>query len=229
MPQSKRDVLIGDSTIRFVKLTSASKPEKFIMGGARIEHVTERLPHIIGNVAVDKVILAVGANNVAADSTEVIRAKYCDLLFKTRETNPDAKVYVLGLHKRVDWETMDSRTAQVNDMLSDICRAYGVTFIVNYFEDKKRKAIARDGLHLTPHGARLVSDRIAQHIYDRLPANRPFLHRGPQQERGSMNHRPYQRQPEMYHNQAALQPCPGPQAPGGGQLRPNPPYPIIDM
>ena len=98
----KRDVLIGDSTIRFVKLTTASKPEKFIMGGARIEHLTERLPRIIGNVAVKKVILAVGANNVAVDSTEVVRAKYCDLLFKTRETNPNAKVYVLGLHKRLD-------------------------------------------------------------------------------------------------------------------------------
>ena len=216
----KRDVLIGDSTIRFIKLTAASKLEKFIMGGARIEHLTERLPHIIGNVAVEKVILAVGANNVAVDSTEVIRAKYCDLLFKTRETNPNAKVYVLGLHKRLDWETLDSRTAQVNDMLSDICQAYGATFVVNYFEDKERKAIARDGLHLTFHGARLVSERIAHHIYDRLPVNRPFVHMGPQQERGSMNHRPYQRQPEMYHNQAALPPCPRLQAPQGGKLQP---------
>ena len=195
------------------------------MGGARIEHLTERLPHIIGNVAVEKIILAAGANNVAVDSNEVIRAKYCDLLFKTRETNPYAKVYVLGLHKRLDWETLDRKTAQVNDMLSDICQAYGATFVVNYFEDKERKAIARDGLHLTPHGARLVSNRIAQHIYDRLPANRPFVHMGPQQERGSVNHRPFQRQSEMYYNQAAF-PL---QVLEEGKLRPNPPYPITDM
>ena len=149
------DILIGDSTIRYIKPTAASKQEKYIMGGACIEHLTERLPHIIGNVAVEKVILAVGANNVAVDSIEVIRAKYCDLLFKTRETNPDAKVYVLGLHKRLDWKSLDSMTAQVNDILPDVCQAYGPTFVVNYFEDKERKTIARDGLHLTSHGARL--------------------------------------------------------------------------
>ena len=120
-------------------------------------------------------------------------------------------------------------TAQVNDILPDVCQAYGATFVVNYFEDKERKTIARDGLHLTPHGARLVADRIAQHIYDRLPANRPFIHMGPQQERGSMNHIPDRRQPELYNNQAALPPCPGLQAQERGQLRPNPPYPIIDI
>ena len=78
----ERDILVGDSTIRYVILNKDVRSEKYIMGGSRIEHVSNRLLHIVGDAQVGRLMLAVGTNNVSADSVNDIRIKFCDLLKK---------------------------------------------------------------------------------------------------------------------------------------------------
>ena len=180
-PTQKVDILVGDSTIRYIQLSTEVKAEKYIMGGSLIENLAERLPHIVAGAEVDKLILGIGANNIPIDSTDEMRQKYCDLLFKTKEIIPDTKVYILGLHHRADHQSLSSKTSKMNNILPEICASYGVVFIPNQSDPTKKGILSRDGLHPSRYGARLATNSIAQYAYHKstLPSTHPFLHTEP--------------------------------------------------
>ena len=177
----KVDILVGDSTIRYIQLPTEGKAEKYIMGGSLIENLAERLPHIVAGAEVDKLILGIGANNIPIDSTNEMRQKYCDLLFKTKEIIPNTKVFILGLHHRSDHQSLSSKTSKMNDILPEICASYGVVFIPNQSDPTKKGTLSWDGLHPSRYGARLATNSIAQYAYHKstLPSTHPFLHTEP--------------------------------------------------
>ena len=188
-PTQKVDILVGDSTIRYIQLPTEGKAEKYIMGGSLIENLAERLPHIVAGAEVDKLILGIGANNIPIDSTDEMRQKYCDLLFKTKEIIPDTKVYILGLHQRADHQSLSSKTSNMNNILPEICASYGVVFIPNQSDPTKKGILSRDGLHPSRYGARLATNSIAQYAYHKstLPSTHPFLNTEPHRVGDRMN------------------------------------------
>ena len=121
-----RDILVGDSTIRHVILNKDVRSEKYIMGGAHIENVSDRLPHIIGDAQVGRLMLAVGTNNVSTDSVNDIRIKFCDLLKIAKEVCPNTSIYVISLSGRKDSVDLNQKTDQVNTILPEMCETYGV-------------------------------------------------------------------------------------------------------
>ena len=185
----KVDILVGDSTIRYIQLPTEGKAEKYIMGGSLIENLAERLPHIVAGAEVDKLILGIGANNIPIDSTDEMRQKYCDLLFKTKEIIPDTKVFILGLHHRADHQSLSSKTSKMNNILPEICASYGVVFIPNQSDSTKKGTLSRDGLHPSRYGARLATNSIAQHAYHKstLPSTHPFRDTEPHRVGDCMN------------------------------------------
>ena len=188
-PTQKVDILVGDSTIRYIQLPTEGKAEKYIMGGSLIENLAERLPHIVAGAEVDKLILGIGANNIPIDSTDEMRQKYCDLLFKTKEIIPDTKVYILGRHHRADHQSLSSKTSKMNNILPEICASYGVVFIPNQSDPTKKGILSRDGLHPSRYGASLATNSIAQYAYHKstLPSTHPFLNTEPHRVGDRMN------------------------------------------
>ena len=178
----ERDILVGDSTIRHVILNKDVRSEKYIMGGARIEHVSDRLPHIIGDAQVGKVMLAVGTNNVSADSVNDIRIKFCDLLKKAKEICPNTSIYVISLPGRKDSVDLNQKTDQVNTILSEICEAYGVIYVKSTPDIQLVSILSRDGLHPTPAGGRLLLEKVSAAVYGyvNLPQRCPFVTAAPQ-------------------------------------------------
>ena len=177
-----RDILVGDSTIRHVILNKDVRSEKYIMGGARIEHVSDRLPHIIGDAQVGKLMLAVGTNNVSTDSVNDIRIKFCDLLKIAKEVCPNTSIYVISLSGRKDSVNLNQKTDQVNTILPEICEAYGVIYVKSTPDTQHISILSSDGLHPTPTGGRLMSEKVSAAVYGyvNLPQRRPFVKAAPQ-------------------------------------------------
>ena len=177
----ERDILIGDSTIRHVILNKDVRSEKYIMGGAHIENVSDRLPHIIGEAHVGKLMLAVGTNNVSTDSVNDIRIKFCDLLKKTKEICPNTCIYVISLPGRKDSVDLNQKTDLVNTMLPEICEAYGVIYVKSTPDTQHISILSRDGLHPTPAGGQLLSEKVSAAVYGyvNLPQRRPFVNAAP--------------------------------------------------
>ena len=178
----ERDILVGDSTIRHVTLNKDVRSEKYIMGGACIEHVSDRPPHIIGDAQVGRLMLAVGTNNVSTDSVNDIRIKFCDLLKIAKEVCPNTSINVISLSGRKDSVDLNQKTDQVNTILPEICEAYGVIYVKSTPDIQHISILSRDGLHPTPAGGRLLSEKVSAAVYGyvNLPERRPFVKAAPQ-------------------------------------------------
>ena len=99
---SGKVLLVGDSIVRYVDREfckgNKNKRTRICLSGAHIENVSRRVNSMIEDEEV--VVVAVGTNNMGSgESSELIRAKYRELLMRLKSTR--AKVVCCGVLLKV--------------------------------------------------------------------------------------------------------------------------------
>src|SRR6267154_778904 len=155
-------VIIGDSLTRGVgaKLEYQSNMVSTIcVPGTRIDDIAGEVSKLSDN-ADRHIVLLVGTNDIKGEGSEVILAKYKNLIEKSLKVK-NRKVSVVGIPRRRDLDQFhNSRRIGVNNRLKEMCKALNAEFIEYEPVDSW---LARDGLHLNHRGQNELGYRIYQH------------------------------------------------------------------
>ena len=163
---SGKVLLVGDSIVRYVDREfckgNKNKRTRICLSGAHIENVSRRVNSMIEDEEV--VVVAVGTNNMGSgESSELIRAKYRELLMRLKSTR--AKVVCCGVLPRYDGKVSRGKMIDFNGWLAKECGHEDFVY-VDMWEHfvGKLDYFAKDGLHISSRGAykfgRLINQAI---------------------------------------------------------------------
>ena len=150
-------IYVGDSIIRKTD-TRLSK------GGARIEHVTERVEKIVGRGNGGTILVHVGTNNTDKEGTTAIVEKYRKLLKKTKQARL-GQIILSGIlpvcGNRIQGYRNSKRMA-VNGMVERLCKEEEVGYVDMWDSFVGNEELYfRDGLHLSGKGAAVLAEGLS--------------------------------------------------------------------
>jgi lysophospholipase L1-like esterase len=155
-------VVLGDSLVRGVGQHLQRDSHMFSfnsISGARIETVKEEVEKL-DNKDDRHLVLVVGTNNIKSEGSEIIRARYEQLVSKCKNIRNRA-VTLVGIPKRYDLnDYLESRRLGVNTYLKEICQSNKIEYL-EY--DPVRARMLRDGLHLNAVGQDEMARKIFTH------------------------------------------------------------------
>jgi hypothetical protein len=155
-------VLVGDSLTRGVGAKmeyQSSMVSTTCRPGAHVADITWEVGKLADNDN-RHLVLLVGTNDIKGDGSEVIVAKYKDLLKESKKIK-NRRVTIVGIPRRVDLSNFqNSRRIGVNLRLKKMCKEMNVDFL-DYEPGDSR--IARDGIHLNHLGQDELGYKIFQH------------------------------------------------------------------
>ena len=144
---------IGDSMIKHINLRKLSKSlvRKSNFPGKRAEEIMLEINGIKStSSSPSKVIIHAGTNNLPADSSKQCCDNIKNLCTAIQNKFPDAKIGVSGLVNRKDID-VPAKISETNDLLKDMCKQRGHTFINNSNLDGS--CLNGSNLHLNPKGS----------------------------------------------------------------------------
>ena len=158
-------IYVGYSRVRKTD-TRLSKGKDVVvcLPGARIEHVTERVEHIMGRGNGGSIVIPVGTNNEDKEGTTAIVEKYRSLLKKTKQARV-GQIILSGIKpvfgNRIQGYRNSKRMA-VNGMVKQLCKEEEVGY-VDVWDSfvGKEDMYARDGLHLSGRGSSIFSEGLS--------------------------------------------------------------------
>lgn len=126
-----------------------------------VENVLWRVYHgALDGYKAEKVIVAIGINNILANRDSVVAQGIRTLIGAIRHRQPTAEIVINGIYPARDRE---QRVAKVNSEIAKVTKECGVRF--NNFshlllgkDGKIDKTLFSDGVHLTPKGYRKIAD-----------------------------------------------------------------------
>jgi len=137
--------------------------DKLDFGGARIEHIAEKLA-VLGDRPDDHIVVMVGTNNLERDSTKEMMKKYEDLVGELKKRKY-RKVSIVAVLKRGDWR-FDGTISCINRELRALCEKNELGFVDAAID--RRWMLAKDGLHLNRKGCDSVGRAIFKHCTKHL-------------------------------------------------------------
>ena len=158
-------IYVGDSIVRKTD-TRLSREEDVVvcLPGARIEHVTERVEHIMGRGYGGSILVHVGTNNTDKEGTTAIVEKYRNLLKKTKQARA-GQIILFGIlpvfGNRIQGYRNSKRMA-VNGMVKRLCKEEEVGYVDLW--DRfvgKEDMYVRNGLHLSGKGAAVFAEGLS--------------------------------------------------------------------
>ena len=156
-------LVIGASTIRYVKLTTPSVIVNSI-SGARANDIESNLK-VLANAKrkYSKIVIHTGTNDVRLRQSEITKQNFISVCRFAQQMS-DSVTFSGPIPIRRGDE-MFSRISDLNRWLSEWCANNNVGFIDNFssFLGKPR-LLKRDGIHPTPEGAVLLSRNIDHHL-----------------------------------------------------------------
>ena len=165
-------LIVGDSNVRRLETIKRRSNITFrSVSGATIEQLERQLPGSKELLA-PKVVLHIGANDLAQKGSEQIASGLVSLAKKTKIRSGIRQVYVCSVTSRKDLGSfIYSRSESVNNRLHSLCmRTAGVTFIdLRQCLDRcPFTGLMRDGIHYNNAGALRALDTIVDSTGDFL-------------------------------------------------------------
>ena len=158
-------IYVGYSRVRKTD-TRLSKGKDVVvcLPGARIEHVTERVEHIMGRGNGRSIVIPIGTNNEDKEGTTAIVEKYRSLLKKTKQARV-GQIILSGIKpvfgNRIQGYRNSKRMA-VNGMVKQLCKEEEVGYVDLWDSFVGKEDIyARDGLHLSGRGSSIFSEGLS--------------------------------------------------------------------
>jgi hypothetical protein len=133
--------------------------DTFDFGGARIEHIKEKI-RIVGDRPESNIVVMVGTNNLEHDAPDVMMRKYGELVDELK-SHQYRDVSIVALLRRRDWR-YDGTIAVVNRRLKALCESRGIGF-VDAAVDRDRMLRPKDEVHLNWRGSDCVARAIFKH------------------------------------------------------------------
>lgn len=150
-------LVIGDSRVRPLERTFCRRKDKCIVKpGAKIADIDSLIGTVLERNNPEKVVVQVGVNNIGPRASVKIKKEYHSLLQRLRETRKP--VFITGVLPRL-WATNEwySRALALNSSVRGMCSDMGLCFIDLWEEFYGcERYYARDGLHLSDEGARVL-------------------------------------------------------------------------
>lgn len=150
-------LIIGDSIIRYVSVKGC---ETRCFPGATVEDMNTMIPRLLPDASLDSLVVHVGANNVKAGASELLKEDFSKLFDTLWETGKNVTISgPLPCLNRGDMKY--SRLRQLHLWLKGCCWYWGIPYVDNFtlFSDRY-DLYNRDGVHLNSVGAKLLSRNI---------------------------------------------------------------------
>ena len=154
-------LVIGDSTLRHIKLATPSQTVNCI-SGARANDIESHLK-LIAKRRFSKIIIHTGVNDVRLRQSETTKLNFASLL--NTATQMADSVVCSGPMPINRGDEMYSRLSSLNNWLAEWCSCNNVDFINNWPTFwRKPGLLQKDGIHPSWEGATLLSQNLIQHL-----------------------------------------------------------------
>ena len=155
-----KSIILGDSMIRDQGVILFEKGvvncEVNSDGGAKIEQVTRSVKNKVAKNNDANIVVSVGTNNIY-ENTEVVKAKYIDLINELK--NRRANSAILGILPRPKaGQEWNSRAIYLNNWLSKICTENNIYFVDMWDAFSELKLFSFQGIHLNRSGKNIFND-----------------------------------------------------------------------
>ena len=155
-------IYVGDSIVRKTD-TRLSKGTGVVvcLPRAIIEHVTERVEHIMERGNGGSILIDVGTNNTYKKGTAAIVEKYRDLLKEPKHTRAGQIILsgILPVFGNMIQGYRNSKRMAVGGMVERLCNEEGVGYVDMWDRFAGKKVLyLRDGLHLSGKGAAVLAE-----------------------------------------------------------------------
>ena len=158
--ERKVRVVMGDSIVRKLdKIINRGSDVTVCLPGAKIEDVTERVGHVMGNGYGGSILVHVGTNNAEKEGTTAIIEKYRKLVCTLKGVRVGQIVLsgILPIMGSRGKYYKNCRRMAINTLLHKLCMEEGIGFVDVWASFEEREDMfMNDVLHLSGKGAAVM-------------------------------------------------------------------------